>query len=99
MPRKYTRNSEKSDLDPVSLLEAIKEIKNKKKSITYASGLYNIPKSSLFRYLGKINQEFPEFSNVSDQRLLEFIRSITKLSGKKLVMFLYQFILLIIISY
>lgn len=87
MPRKYVRKTEVSSVDPNVVLESIKAIKLEKKSVVSVAQIHNIPKSSLFRYLGKVNQKFPDFSKATEPKLLEFICIITKASGKKPVNF------------
>lgn len=91
MVRKYKRKTEDSTIDPNLLLEAIKAIKIEKKSVVSVAQTHNVPKSNLFRYLGKIYQQFTDFANAPEQQLLEFVSSLTKRCGQKPVSFLCSF--------
>lgn len=82
MPRKYKRKTEDSPTDPYKVLEALKAVKIEKRSVKSVSNDHNIPRSSLSRYLTKINQAFLDISTVSDQQLLDCIKLFTSRGSK-----------------
>lgn len=82
MPRKYVKKKEDSTPDADHLLNAIKEIRIEKNTVQSVSTARKIPKSSLFRYLKKIDKEFPDISKATDEEILQTICSITAHDGK-----------------
>lgn len=82
MPRKYTRKTEDSPTDPNKVLVALKAVQIEKCSVKSVARDHNIPRSSLSRYLTKINQEFSDISTISDQQLLDCIKSFTSRGNK-----------------
>lgn len=60
-----------------ALLKAVKDIKNEKMSLRAAAKAYNIPRTSLGRYMTKINTKIPDISVVDETKLLKELRSIT----------------------
>lgn len=63
-----------SDFD--ALMRAIKEIKVNKKPITTVARAYNVPKSSMFRYIKKLDAIVPDIAELDDDELTSKIREI-----------------------
>lgn len=72
--RRYKRKTDRGVSDFDALLIAIKEIKLNKKSIRSTAMKYNIPKSSLARYIRKINAEIHDISLFDDDELMKVVR-------------------------
>lgn len=84
----YKRKTEHGVSDYSVLLKAVKEIKNEKKSIRATSKTYNIPKTSLLRYVRKVNSKFDDISRVTDAVIMDQLRCISSNSiGKHLISF------------
>lgn len=88
MPRKYKRKTEDSPTDPIKVLEALKAIKIEKCSVKSVAQNHNIPRSSLSRYLTRINYSFSDISMISDQQLLDCIKSFTSRGSKRVSFFI-----------
>lgn len=65
-----------------ALLKAIKEIKIDNKSLRATCKAYNIPRTSMSRYVGKLDAKFPDISAVNDAALIKELRSMTSLSER-----------------
>lgn len=63
-----------SDFD--ALMRAIKEIKVNNKPITTVARAYNIPKSSMFRYIQKLDAIVPDITELDDEELRSKIHEI-----------------------
>lgn len=57
-------------------MRAIKEIKVNKKPITTVARAYNVPKSSMFRYIKKLDAIVPDVAELDDDELTSKIREI-----------------------
>lgn len=82
MPRKYAKKGLVTPADCDKLIEAIKLVKNNKKSIRSAAAACEINYVTLSRYIRKINEKFPNFAEVTDNELLAFLTSKSALGGK-----------------
>lgn len=60
-----------------ALLSAVEEIKIDKKSIRSVAAAYNIPKSNLARYIGKIDAIGLDISKLDDDEILHNLLNVT----------------------
>lgn len=76
MPR-YVRKQRSEPLvfDAKKIVNAVKDIKIRRKSERVAAHEYDISKTSLHRYKEKIEKEFPYFDEATDEELIKFIES------------------------
>lgn len=70
---KKTRQEEKNIF---ALINAVKEVEVKKKSIRSTSKSYGIPFKSLSRYIKKINERIPDLSTADDATLEKNLNAI-----------------------
>lgn len=87
MPRKYIRKTAVAPIDVLNLVEAIKSVKNGNQSVHVVAASRRIHAKTLYRHLKRIDKQFPDFSNVTDEQLVVFLNSVS--AGGRTVGFLY----------
>ena len=85
MANRRQRKTEHGISDFDTFLNAIKAIKVEKKSIRSTAHDYSIDKSSLSRYVKKLDKEVPDITKVSDADLLVIVRRIGSYATTKMV--------------
>ncbi|XP_033228833.1 uncharacterized protein LOC117180445 [Belonocnema kinseyi] len=86
MPRhKYVIESRKPTIDANALVAAVKEILIEKKALRSVARAYNIDKSRLFRYISKLNDSNLDPSTASEEKLIEFLSSLSTTSGGRTI--------------
>jgi len=68
-----------------NLVATIKEIKVDHKSLRFTARAYNIPKSSLGRYVNKLNDANEDISTLDDDALLKLVKSVSSYATPSLV--------------
>ena len=84
MANRRQRKTEHGISDFDTFLNAIKAIKVEKKSIRSTAHDYSIDKSSLSRYVKKLDKEVPDITKVSDANLLVIVRRIGSYATTKM---------------
>lgn len=82
---RYVERQEKADVDFNSVLQAVKAVKKSKMSFRKAAAAHKITKSSLARYVKKIDETYNDISKVGDQMLLKLLRSFTSFGEMNMV--------------
>lgn len=85
MAARRSRSTERGISNYEELLDAIKEIKVKKKSVQSTAKFYNIDRKSLGRYVKKFDLEVPDITQVDDEALLKILRRIASYQKHKMV--------------
>ncbi|XP_033221237.1 uncharacterized protein LOC117175639 [Belonocnema kinseyi] len=86
MPRhKYVIESRKPTIDAKALVAAVKEILIEKKALRSVARAYNIDKSRLFRYISKLNDSNLDPSTASEEKLIEFLSSLSTTPGGRTI--------------
>lgn len=86
MSAKKGKKSEDS-VDFDAIVRAIKAIKIEQKSVRSVALAHGIPKSSLHRYMGKVNEKYADISQVNDEQLMNCVRGITAKGTKTVIIF------------
>lgn len=77
MPRNYVRKTTGTSIDIPNLVAAIKSIKKDGQSVYNVAGVHKLYPKTLYRYLQRIDKQFPDFSKVTDAQLTEFFSSVS----------------------
>lgn len=86
MPRNYVKKKLALPTSSEAILDAIRAVKIEKKATNSVAKMYNIPKSNLYRYIEKLNENFPDDITPTDEQLIEFVNSFSS-TGMKTVCF------------
>lgn len=89
MPRKYIRKTAVTLIDVPNLVEAIKSVKNDGLSVHVVAASRRMHAKTLYRHLKRIDEQFPDFSNVSDEQLVKFLDSVS--AGGRTVGYVFTF--------
>ncbi|KAL1516835.1 hypothetical protein ABEB36_000682 [Hypothenemus hampei] len=73
---RYVRKTDHGITNFNALVAAIKDVKLANKSIRSTAKSYNIPKSSLARYIQKASVEIEDISAVDDDELLKLVKRV-----------------------
>lgn len=73
---RYVRKSDRGITDWNALVAAIKKVKLDNKSIRSTAKAHNIPKSSLARYIQKVNDTMEDISTIDGEALLKLVKSV-----------------------
>lgn len=79
------RKTEHGISDFEALMKAIKQVKVDKKSKQSTAREYNIPRSSLVRYIAKLDATIPDITQVSDVELMKAIKAVASYCTPSLV--------------
>lgn len=71
------------------LVDAIKRCLKDKQSIKSTAKTYGLPRTSLIRYLKKVEANFDDISSVEDSVLLEFVRDAGQRTPSNMVCLFY----------
>ncbi|XP_017050190.1 uncharacterized protein LOC108094242 [Drosophila ficusphila] len=80
MPRYYGKYDKKIDYEAV--VEAIKQMDKNEKSIRVIAKTYNVPRATLSRYMGKLQDANIDVSTASDDTMITFLKG-TTITGAK----------------
>lgn len=93
MPRhKYKSVSNKPVTDARNMVEAIKEIALENKSLRSISDKYKVGRSTLQRYITKVEAAKLDPATVSKEQLFDFVSSISDKVGGKTVSYSIAFV-------
>ncbi|XP_011704527.1 PREDICTED: uncharacterized protein LOC105459883 [Wasmannia auropunctata] len=78
MPKtsRYKRTSDRSKFNLEDAVQAIKAIKLGNKSVRAAAVQYNVPRSTLWRYVEQVSTEYEDISTVPDDKLQETVQRV-----------------------
>lgn len=85
MTSRKPRKTDHGVNDLEALLNAVKAIKIDKKGLRATATAYKIPKSSLSRYIEKVDKEIPDIGAVDDEQLSTVLQDIASYTTPKLV--------------
>lgn len=92
MPSKYVKKQDKPIVDASTLAEAIKAVKVGNKKVFAVANNFKIPKTNLYRYVAKVDEEKFDVATATEEQLMEFANACLGV-GVKPVCNLYRFCL------
>lgn len=73
---RFKRKTDRGNFDLKDAVQAVKAVKLDNKAVRAAAVQYNVPKSTLWRYVDIVSKKHEEISTVSDEQLLETIQHV-----------------------
>jgi len=73
---RYKRTSDRINFNLEDAVEAIKAVKLEKKSVRASAKQYNVPRSTLARYMDIVLSEYEDISTVPDDKLQETLQRV-----------------------